>query len=644
MKGNRFSQYIIFSILPLWLLSNPSVLTGQDIHQAKIDSLTLVLETTDSLDVKKKVMESLCILYRYEGNWKKLDQMIQEMLLLQEIEEDSAYLSDTYNQLGISNSLQGNNEESLQYFQKALIINKARGHMFGVSANYENMAEVHGGMGDYRSAVDCLLKSIEIKKEHNLARIFNIYIKLSSLQQKLKTGNADYYIELARQELHKMDSVKPEDKVVFYNQLGSIFMDRGMYDSSIVCNRNVVKYSRQIDWKNGIAVGLGNLAELFFKMGNIDSSIVYHRYSLQLSTELTDCDGITEEFLSLAKLYKEINRKDSVLILAKKSLRKAEECDLLPKQSEALIFIADYYHSQNDFEKAYAFLHDYHMIMDSISSADVKNNIAEMEAKYQNKVREQEIELLTAENQIKSQRLKVSILSVVVLTIFILLLLYAFFMRRRQAKFNENNLKQQLSLSQMNPHFIFNALGSIQNYLYKSEPKIVAGYLARFSFLIRSILSNSSKEHISLAEEIEILKSYIELEKLRLNNSFEYEMDYDDALETEFIKIPPMMIQPFVENAIKHGLKEGVEDDKLTISFIDEKEMLKVIITDNGIGINSSMKSNKSGHTSMALSIFNQRIQMIRKYSRKVPLPKIEDRSASGMQGTTVELSLPILN
>ncbi|MDF1572929.1 MAG: tetratricopeptide repeat protein, partial [Bacteroidales bacterium] len=165
------------------------------------------------------------------------------MLHLQQEKSDSAYLADTYNELGISSSLRGENTESLKYFQEAFNINSARGHMFGVSASYENLAQVYIDMGNYNTAVDCLLKSIEIKKEHNYSRIFNIYMKLASIQTILETDKVDHYIGLARQEIQAMDSVQPADQVVFYNELGAILRDQGMYDSSIVCNRYVVQIS-----------------------------------------------------------------------------------------------------------------------------------------------------------------------------------------------------------------------------------------------------------------------------------------------------------------------------------------------------------------------------------------------------------------
>lgn len=643
MTGKQLSFILITIILHFLFISFHIPLTGQDETQTKIDSLTLLLATTDSIEVKKEVLVALSIQYRFDGNWEQHDQIIEEMLRLQEEYADSAYLADIYNRLGISNSLKGNTEESLKYFQKALIVNQAINHMFGVSASYENMAQVYTQIGDYTNAIDCVLNSIEIKKENNYSRIFNLYIKLASLQQLLNPEKVDHYIRLARQELQMMDSITPADQVVFYNQLGTIYKDRMMYDSSIVCSRIVVRISKEINWKSGIASGLGNLAEVFYAMGEIDSSIVYHRKSLRLSEELSECDGIAKEYLYLAKLYHELNREDSVLILANRSLKMARECGLLLEQAEALEFLANYYSSTNAFEQALSFLQNYYAIQDSISSAEVKNNIAKLEARYQSKMNEQQIELLTAENQIQDQRLQVSLLSVAILLVLILLITYAFFMRRRQSRYKENNLRQQLFLSQMNPHFIFNALGSIQNYLYKNKPDEAAGYLAKFSFLTRSILINSTEDSISLAEEIEILKSYIELEKMRLNNSFEYEIEYGQELETEFVHIPPMLIQPFIENAIKHGLREGKEQGRLLISFYDRKDILEVHIIDNGIGINQSRKKENTGHKSMALSIFTKRIQLLRKNSHNIPFPEIKDLSRTGKQGTKVELYLPII-
>jgi tetratricopeptide (TPR) repeat protein len=499
-------------------------------------------------------------------------------------------------------------------------------------------------MGDYGSAVDCLLKSIEIKKEFQLSRVFNLYIKLASLQNILKSDKVDYYIGLARQELHLMDSIQPRDQVIFYHELGSIFRDREMYDSSIYCNRHVVEISREINWKAGIAAGLGNLADVFQEMGEIDSSIIYHRYSLGLSQELSDWEGISEEYLRLASLYLELDMHDSVQVLADKSLQKAEEGNYPLRQSEALKFIADYQHSRNDFEKAFSALQAYYKIEDSIASAEVKNNIAELEARFENKVKEQQIELLTFENQLNNQRFRVSILTAAILILLLLLIIYMFFMRRRQQKFKEAHLKQQLFLSQMNPHFIFNALGSIQNFMYKNKAELSAGYLARFSFIMRAILRNSSKMSISLSEEIEILSNYMELEKMRLQNAFDYEIQCPDDMETELIEIPPMMIQPFVENAIKHGLKEMNTDGRLSITFKENDEFLEVQVIDNGIGIEKAKKSSSSGHKSMALTIFSKRMQIYRKQSRKVPLPTLKDRSHAGEQGTRVELYLPILN
>ncbi|MDT8432139.1 MAG: hypothetical protein RQ746_11510, partial [Bacteroidales bacterium] len=143
MTGRPYFKFFIFCVLQVWFLLSPKNLSGQGYMQEKVDSLLLAVESTDDFELRKGALTSLCIHYRYEGDWERQNQIIQEMLHLQQEKSDSAYLADTYNELGISSSLRGENTESLKYFQEAFNINSARGHMFGVSASYENLAQVY---------------------------------------------------------------------------------------------------------------------------------------------------------------------------------------------------------------------------------------------------------------------------------------------------------------------------------------------------------------------------------------------------------------------------------------------------------------------------------------------------------------------
>ena len=200
---------------------------------------------------------------------------------------------------------------------------------------------------------------------------------------------------------------------------------------------------------------------------------------------------------------------------------------------------------------------------------------------------------------------------------------------------------------QMNPHFLFNALNSIQQMILANEELVATRYLSRFSKLLRTILVHSDKEMVTLKEEIDILKLYVELESIRFKDSFNYEIIYDDV-EIEEVKVPTLLIQPFVENAIWHGLmhKEGTRN--LKVEFTENHEFVKCIIEDNGIGRHNAQEFKiKSGqdkkHTSKGIQVSEERLRAMQ-YNGVPGSIKIHDLiDAFGKpSGTQVEINFPI--
>jgi len=568
------------------------------------------------------------------------------MLLLQEEKVDSFYLAETYNKLGISNCILGNNPEALDYFNKALQINIAQKKDLIAANSYENIGIVHKDMGNYSKAVESQLKSLELRKGKKSERIFNNYIKLSIVLELLGDNEKmDYYIDLAKTEMTKMDSVSPRTKAIFYNQLGDIYSKRKLNDSSIICFRNVINYSEQIGWNLGIAEGLGNMAEVYYEEELLDSSIYFHKKSLKLSQDISNSLSTTEEYYHLAKLFSESGKNDSVLYFANNGLQIAKKSNLLNEQSQILKFISDFYNSQKKHKQAYAFLQEHYLVKDSISSSDVKNNVAELETKYETRIKEQQIELLTTENKLKNQKLKAGIALVVILLIVISLILYILNVRKNQAILKQNDLQQQVLRTQMNPHFIFNVLGSIQNFMMQNNTRKASNFLSQFATLTRATLNNSTEETIALTDEISMLKNYIELEKMRKRNKFDYSINYDDNLETDFMQIPPMLIQPFIENSIKHGFKNFDKGGFINLKIKDKTDYVEFIIEDNGEGFTANT-AVKEEHKSIAMSIFEKRRKLIQqKYKKDFKFEIINLKDKYNKQtGVRITINLPILN
>ena len=220
----------------------------------------------------------------------------------------------------------------------------------------------------------------------------------------------------------------------------------------------------------------------------------------------------------------------------------------------------------------------------------------------------------------------------------------------KQSKELENIfLKLESLRSQMNPHFIFNALNSIQDYILHNEKKLARTYLVKFSRLIRLYLEHSQKDTVSLSEELGALNFYLELEKDRFQDSFSYEINVDENIDKDLIEIPTFLIQPYVENAIKHGLLHKKENRKLEIHFSINKEsnVLHCSIDDNGVGRSTSTEINQRKafkHVSFSSEANAKRIDLLNR-TRKRPIHlEIKDKYNAALEptGTMVKIDIPL--
>lgn len=218
-------------------------------------------------------------------------------------------------------------------------------------------------------------------------------------------------------------------------------------------------------------------------------------------------------------------------------------------------------------------------------------------------------------------------------------------------EYNSTLLGMQMNTlrSQMNPHFLFNSLNSIKNYMVNKGPDEAADYLTRFSLLIRKILENSRKKLLSLEEEIEMLELYIEMENKRFSEKFSYKFEVDDSIDQSYFYLAPMIIQPYVENAIWHGLMNKESERNLSVMFLPSGENVICYIVDNGIGRVEARKRNKhqnSSKKSLGMEITGDHIEAINKLyqiNAKVDIEDCYDQKGNPT-GTKVKIFLPRLH
>jgi sensor histidine kinase YesM len=198
-----------------------------------------------------------------------------------------------------------------------------------------------------------------------------------------------------------------------------------------------------------------------------------------------------------------------------------------------------------------------------------------------------------------------------------------------QLQIQQNELEKKALRSQINPHFLFNSLNSLKLYIHKYDKESALTYIDQFSSLLRRLLENTFEKKVSLASEIELIDLYVQLENLRLDQPIEFSTRIKDNIDAEFIQIPAMLIQPFVENAIWHGLvpKSGT-DKKITISAEWTKDNIVIIsIEDNGIGLYSAenIKSVQPGRKSLGMAITKQRLELINQFNESLYMQELQD-------------------
>ena len=192
---------------------------------------------------------------------------------------------------------------------------------------------------------------------------------------------------------------------------------------------------------------------------------------------------------------------------------------------------------------------------------------------------------------------------------------YFFYRSNRQQKLANNLLALKSLRSQMNPHFIFNALNSVNNYIAKSDERSANRYLSDFSTLMRAVLENSEEDFIPLSKELELLELYTKLEHSRFSDKFDYEINIEEQIDIAAFEIPPMLLQPYIENAIWHGLRYKDEKGFLKIDLKKKDEnTIEIIITDNGIGRQKSAAlktSNQKKQKSKGMGNIKKRIDIL---------------------------------
>lgn len=579
-----------------------------------------------------------------EGQYEIASELFKQALeTVISLDNDSA-IAKIANYLGNEYAMLGNFTLSNEAYIRALESAQKNGDAGEIAKISMNLASNYNFTGDYDKAITYGLYALKTKETaNNLTRICYHYVAVGNIFKE--TNNIDKWNEYTM-KAYKMKDIEGcsniGDIAKIYNSLGGIAEQRNELDKALAYYDTLQIISTEAGFYQGISTALTNSADIYKQKGDYPKAL-----SMALEAEQYFDGNPYERIFNnnfKAELYQEMNKPEKGLELAKENFGISEIEYYSTEKLKCLELLYSLNAALSNFPEALAWGDSARAFESKLRNEEIIKSLEELETKYQTEKKEQQIELLTAENEIKNQRIQLGIILLVVLILVVLLILYIYRVRRKEAELIQNDLQQQVLRSQMNPHFIFNVLGSIQNFMLANDTSNAARYLSRFASLTRSTLEYSSEEKITLTKEIEMLKNYIELEQMRMPGKFTYEIAADENLESDFIEIPPMMIQPFVENSIKHGFKTLDRPGELLLKITEGNDFIEFRLEDNGKGITEKKESDNS-HRSMAMLIFEKRRKLIQKKYNKDVFFQLTNLNQSSNQKTGVKITikLPVL-
>ncbi len=373
-------------------------------------------------------------------------------------------------------------------------------------------------------------------------------------------------------------------------------------------------------------------------------------------------DTITSQRINykIANAYIAQDKLDEAIPYLEKSIVEADRDDDLIVQKDATRKLSEVYRYKGDYTKALESYQDYVAVVDSLyvrkeqeisraarfnrEIANTQNRISSLE--QERELSQSKYSLAVTEQQLyeeTSKRQKWIIYSLIFGIALMALTAFLYYRSNKQQKLANNLLALKSLRTQMNPHFIFNALNSVNNYIAKSDERSANRFLSEFSVLMRSVLENSEEDFIPLAKELELLELYVKLEHSRFSDKFDYEIEVDDEIDIAAFQIPPMLLQPYIENAIWHGLRYKEEKGFLKIKVRQvTNDLLEICIEDNGIGRKKSAAlktTNQKKQKSKGMGNIQKRIQILNDmYKNRVDV-SISDLN-NDRTGTRVSLKL----
>lgn len=559
---------------------------------------------------------------------KKLDSLL--MVVKNHKKIDTTYVNKRINYSVWMLGLKPNDTAQLDFYLKTLKISKDINFAKGIAKSYEFIgvyyqyvcSNPYKALDYYQKAILVANKAPSLKTE---AIKLNTYV--GSIHSEMEEyENAIPYFKRVINEYPSIGS---------YDQLGSIYIKLTKNDSALYYLEKAIDLERKINHNLFLAHSLSSLAVVKSRMNMpyeadkmIEESInLLDNYKLELVR--------SPIYLNASEIYLNNNNLAKAETYALKALTSTETTNSPSFIKDTWKALYEVYIKNKDYKEALKAYTKYTFLRDSLINNTRKLELSRKQIQF-----EADKQQLLAQNETEHQKtLTVSAIVTGSILLLAALIGFLFFKRKQKSDFKAKVAATELKAlqAQMNPHFIFNSLNSINNYIVKNDTESATNYLTKFSKLIRKTLESSVEQEVLLKNDIEVLENYLDIEKKRLNNNFTYNIKVDDSINANNTLIPPLILQPFLENSIWHGIAQMKNSGHIEVLFKKENNMLFCSVDDNGVGRKQALKIDKN-NKSIGMNLTKNRIDIINTNNNTKGNFNIIDKE----KGVKVEVKLPL--
>jgi tetratricopeptide (TPR) repeat protein len=496
--------------------------------------------------------------------------------------------------IGRCQAVLGSYADAMLNYQHALTVFKQYENQAETAITLNNMGILLCNQGLYEDALENVFEALKINEA--ISKTYEIGITLNNIAlinaSMKRIDNALHYFKNSLKLFEQINNQRGMAMVL--NNIGTIYDNQGNSQEALKYYSKALEIRLNLADNYEISTSYGNIAYAYKNSGKFDLAIDYFDKALKIVEKARIKLWMASIYSDLGDLYAKKNNRSQAEYYLQHALDISIQINAKQITLQTYQYFYQYHQSRQNYQHAFLYLQKFHQLNESIFNVKSNQKIAEIQTRYETEKKEKQIALLQKENNIRKLKSRYHFLLLLGVIVIFILVFFFIFRYYRHELYNRNQLihrtqietKLKVLQSRINPHFLYNTLNALIGFAYENNADEIEHLVKNLSTMYRNLLELSDSKLITIQAELNIINSYLEIEKSRLKDHLEYSISVDKTLLN--CKIPPLIIEPAVENAVEHGICKNEKGGRLELTIEKAEQFIRISVKDNGLGFDQS--------------------------------------------------------